>query len=106
VVARSVTVQDGGSNLIGKTTFAYDEKPITPSQGTPPQHVSMSGSRGNLTTISHFSSAANSLNSQYTYYDTGTVNVATDVNGATTTYSYSCISYSEGCRQPSLMRST
>ena len=84
----SVTMQDGNANVIGKTTYAYDETAVSTNTGTPPQHVSVTGSRGNLTTSSSLSSGTVSLTSKYSYYNTGTVNVATDVNGAQTTYNY------------------
>ncbi len=64
----SVIVQDGNSNIVGETTFAYDW-------------------RGNLTTLSRYS-GTQTLTSQYSYYDNGTLNVATDVNGAQTKYNY------------------
>jgi len=85
----SVITQDGSANVIGETTYAYDETAVSQNSGTPPQHVAITGSRGNPTTVSTFSTGAASLSKQYSYYDTGTVNVATDVNGATTTYGYS-----------------
>lgn len=95
----SVTVEDGSSNVKAKTTYCYDE--ATPSgtsscsaTGAPtatsgtPQHVAVTGSRGNLTTIASVVSGSTTLGRTYTYYDTGNVLKATDVNGAQTTYSY------------------
>ena len=60
---------------------------VTATSGTP-QQVQVSGSRGNLTTLTTYTSSSNSLSQTFTYYDTGELNTATDVNGATTTYTY------------------
>jgi len=84
-----VKVTDSGGNTKAQTTYTYDQG--TPaSSGTTPQHTSITGSRGNLTTLtmSASSSSTTSLSKTFTYYDTGTPNVATDVNGAQTTYVY------------------
>lgn len=83
----SVTVKDGGGTIKAQTTYTYDQGSVSTSSGTP-QHVSVSGSRGNATTISSFVAGSTSLSKTFTYWDTGMVNVATDVNSATTTYSY------------------
>lgn len=95
----SVTVEDGSGTIKAQTTYCYDEG--TPSgtttcaaTGSPtatsgtPQHVSITGSRGNLTTVTQLVSGTTTLGNTFTYYDTGNVNVATDVNGAQTTLSY------------------
>jgi RHS repeat-associated protein len=72
---------------IASTTYAYDGTGVTGTTGTP-QHVSITGSRGNLTTLTTSTSSTASLSKTFTYYDTGNPNVATDVNGAQTTYLY------------------
>jgi RHS repeat-associated protein len=95
----SVIVEDGSGNVKAKTTYCYDE--ATPSgtatcsaTGAPtatsgtPQHIAVTGSRGNLTTIASIVSGSTTLGKTYTYYDTGNVLTATDVNGAQTTFSY------------------
>ncbi len=95
----SVTIEDGSSNIKAQTTYCYDEG--TPSgtttcaaTGSPtattgtPQHISVTGSRGNVTTVAGLVQSSTTLGKTYTYYDTGNVNVATDVNGGTTTPSY------------------
>ncbi len=83
-----VTVQDGGGNTISHTTYSYDETAVVapPNQPTP-QHVSVAGARGNLTSISY---PAGGLTSHLTYYDTGNIQTSQDVNGSgsTTTYNY------------------
>lgn len=83
----TVTVEDGSSNVLSKTTYTYDQGTPQPTSGTP-QHVAVTGSRGNATTVTLWSSSSASLSKTFTYYDTGNVYQATDVNGATTTYSF------------------
>lgn len=83
----SVTVQDGSGNTKAQTTYTYDQGSVTSTSGTP-QHVSVSGSRGNATTVSYLVQGSTTLSKTFTYYDTGTVNTASDVNGAVTTYTY------------------
>jgi RHS repeat-associated protein len=88
----SVTVSDwtsGTAATLSSTTYTYDQGTPTVTSGTP-QHVAVTGSRGNLTTLTTSTSKTASLTQTFTYYDTGTPNVATDVNPATTTtYAYS-----------------
>jgi RHS repeat-associated protein len=87
----SVTVYDwtsGTKTTIASTTYSYDQTTPTATSGTP-QHVSITGSRGNLTTLTTATSSTASLSRTFTYYDTGNPNVAKDVNGAQTTYVYS-----------------
>jgi RHS repeat-associated protein len=83
----SVTVYDGNSNIKAQATLTYDQGSVTTTSGTP-QHASVSGSRGNLTTASSLVQGTTTLNKTYTYYDTGNLNTATDVNSAVTTYNY------------------
>ncbi len=83
----TVTVQDGAGVTKSQTTYVYDETTAATSSGTP-QHVSVTGSRGNATTIKHLVQGSTTLNQTNTYYDTGTVKTATDVNGAITTYNF------------------
>jgi hypothetical protein len=83
----SVTVNDwssGSSTTISSTTYSYDQTAVTTTSGTP-QHASITGSRGNLTTYQALSGV---LSQSFTYYDTGNPNTAYDVNGAMTTYNY------------------
>jgi hypothetical protein len=83
----SVTVEDGSSNVKSQTTYTYDQGTVTATSGTP-QHVAVSGSRGNATTVAYLVQGSTTLSKTYTFYDTGNVNAATDVNGAVTTYTY------------------
>ena len=83
----SVTVYDGSSNVKSQTNYTYDQGSITTTSGTP-QHVAITGSRGNLTTASYLVQGSTTLSKTYTYFDTGNVQTATDVNAAQTTYTY------------------
>jgi len=83
----SCTGPSGSSTgtVVSQTTNNYDETTPTATSGTP-QHVAVSGSRGNLTSINY---PVGGLTAHSTYYDTGTLNTSTDVNGAVTTFNYS-----------------
>jgi len=86
----SVAVYDyssGSGVLFSSTSYNYDQTAVTSTNGTP-QHILISGARGNLTTASYQTSSSSTLTRTYTYYDTGNLNSAMDVNGATTTYGY------------------
>ena len=83
----SVTVENGSGSVISETTYQYDQGSVTATSGTP-QHVSISGSRGNPTTVSYLVSGSTFLTQTFTYYDTGNIQTETDVNGAQTSYTY------------------
>ncbi len=78
----------GTGTVVSQTTYSYDQGTPLTSTGTP-QHVSTSPYRGNLTTVSSLVAGSTTQSKTFTYWDTGMVNTATDVNGALTTYSYS-----------------
>jgi RHS repeat-associated protein len=82
-----VTTKDSGGNVKAQTTYTYDEGSVTTTSGTP-QHIAVSGSRGNLTTVSALTSGAAALTKHFSYYDTGMLNTSTDVNAAVTTFKY------------------
>ncbi|MBV9269103.1 MAG: RHS repeat protein, partial [Acidobacteriaceae bacterium] len=82
----TVQVYDHG-NLISTTTYSYDGGSVVGTSGTP-QHVAVSGARGNLTSLQVAATGSGTRTSSYTHYDTGNVYQATDVNGAVTTYTY------------------
>ncbi|MCU1285654.1 MAG: repeat-associated core domain protein [Acidobacteriales bacterium] len=86
----SVTVQDGSSVIIAQTSYSYDGTAITATSGVP-QHIAVTGPRGNPTTISRWLNlpSPTSLVSTATYDDTGNVKSSIDPGGHTTTYSYS-----------------
>ena len=81
-----VAVTDGSGNVKAETAYSYDENAVTGT--TSPNHASVTGSRGNLTTLRSWTSSTASMAKTFTYYDTGMINTATDVNGAVTTYQY------------------
>lgn len=89
-----VSIYDGGGTLKAQTTYTYDEYTTDanghgPLQSTSaPQHVAVSGSRGNVTTISRLVSGSNYLSRYFSYFDTGNVQNSFDVNGAETTNTY------------------
>lgn len=82
-----VSVYNGSGGLVGQTTYQYDQGSVAGTSGTP-QHASITGSRGNATSISYYVSGSSALSQTFTYFDTGTVQTATDVNGAQTSYTY------------------
>jgi len=73
---------------LSSVTLTYDGVATTTPSGTTPQHVAVSGGNGNLTQAV-YQTGSGSLTYNYTYYDTGTPNTVTGVNGAVTTYLYS-----------------
>lgn len=84
----SVTVQNASGTTVAQTTFAYDQNGVTATSGTP-QHVSVCGSRGNLTELSLSTGGSPStLSRTFTYFDTGEIQTGTDVNGNSTSFSY------------------
>jgi RHS repeat-associated protein len=87
----SVSVYDGSSptpNLLSRTAYAYDETTPSTTSGTP-QHVQVTGSRGNPTMITYLVQGSTTLNKTKSYFDTGTTNVETEVGGRTPhTYTY------------------
>jgi RHS repeat-associated protein len=82
---QQVTVQNGSGTVISQTNYNYDETTPTTTSGVA-QHASVTGSRGNLTSINY---PVSGLTSHFTYYDTGSMSTQQDVNSATTTYNYS-----------------
>jgi RHS repeat-associated protein len=96
--ACEVVVYDGSNNVLSKAIYNYDEYstyPLQPTTGTP-QHGSISGSRGNLTSVSTAISwnpsthaVSSWLTRHFKYYDTGNVYQSQDVNTQWTTHNYS-----------------
>jgi RHS repeat-associated protein len=82
-----VLVEDGSGNVKSETLSYYDQTTTTTTSGTP-QHITFTGSHGNLTTLQQFTSASASLTKTFTYFDTGNVQTATDYNLAQTAYTY------------------
>jgi RHS repeat-associated protein len=82
---QQVTIKNGAGTTVSQTNYNYDETTPTVTSGIA-QHASVTGSRGNLTSINY---PVSGLTSNFTYYDTGSLNTSKDVNGAITTYNYS-----------------
>jgi RHS repeat-associated protein len=81
------TTKDSGGNTVAQTNYTYDAGTPVALSGTP-QHVAITGSRGNPTSVSQLVSGTTYLTKNFTYYDTGMVQTATGINGANTTYNY------------------
>jgi RHS repeat-associated protein len=90
----SVVIEDSGNNVKASTAYTYDDPGSLTTTSGIPQHISVTGSRGNLTSVAAQANTTTTLYRKFTYYDTGTLNTSTDVstssssNGATTTYVY------------------
>ena len=83
----SVTLKDGSGNIKAQTSYGYDQTPVSATSGTP-QHLTVGSVRGNATTIAYLVQGSSTQSRTFTYYDTGTTQTATDLNGASTTYTY------------------
>lgn len=89
----SITVFDATTapnTQMAQTTFGYDESAVTTI--TEPQLVSVSGSRGNLTSVHKWLNTSNSLlpPTTMTYDSAGQVISSTDPKGTVATFSYDC----------------
>lgn len=89
----SVTIADVNNHTWAYTSYSYDGTTPTATSGTP-QHVSVSGSRGLLTTVAAEANGTTTLYRQYSYYDTGTLSTSTDVS---TSSSDTCTSKPASC---------
>jgi RHS repeat-associated protein len=92
-------VYDGSGNVFSETTYGYDGAAPTASSGVP-QHIAVSGQRGNRTTMTQYSAFNSLTTTTYTYEDTGSVLTATTPGGKTS-YSYdSTFVYQQGVTPP------
>ena len=82
-----ITVENGSGAVATQVSVTYDGGSVVATSGTP-QHIAVSGSRGNATSISYLVAGSTTLTQSFTYFDTGNVQTATDVNQAQTTYNY------------------
>lgn len=84
----TVTVFDGAGVQKAQQSFGYDETGVTATSGVP-QHVAITGSRGNLTSVSRWidTTGANLITTM-AYEDTGNVLTSTDPGGHATQFSY------------------
>jgi RHS repeat-associated protein len=84
---------NGSSAQLSRTTYTYDQTAVTATSGTP-QHASVTGNRGNLTTLAQVANSGTTLYQTFSYYDTGTLNTSTGLSssstspGPSTTYLY------------------
>lgn len=89
----TVTISDGNGNQFAQTTFAYDGNSLTTTSGLP-QHVAVSGARGNVNSVQRFlqvpGQSSSTVSNTFSYDDTGRLLSRTDGNGNTTTYAYQC----------------
>jgi RHS repeat-associated protein len=79
---------NGTGTVVGQTTVTYDQTTPSATPVASPHHNSVTGSRGNPTTIASLVQGTTTLSRTIAYWDTGNVKTATDVNGAQTTYNY------------------
>jgi RHS repeat-associated protein len=80
----SVVVKDGNNTVLQQTTYGYDETAVVPTSGVP-QHVPVSGNRGNLTSKAVWRTPDGALlTTTYTNDDTGNRVTSTDPCGNTT----------------------
>lgn len=84
---QTATVTNASGTTVSKTNYNYDETTPQTTTGTP-QHTSVSGSRGNLTSANYYTQGSTTLTAKNSYFDTGNVQTATDTNNAQTTYVY------------------
>jgi RHS repeat-associated protein len=85
----SETIRDGSNTQIAQTTNAYDAVGSLTATSSVPQHIAVTGARGNLTSVTHWLSTGTNVTTSYSHYDTGMVRTETDPGGHTTTYGYS-----------------
>ncbi len=78
----------GTGTQVAQATISYDQTAVTATTGVP-QHVAVTGSRGNPTTVKQWISGTTYATSTMTYYDTGNVRTVTDPGVHQTTISYS-----------------
>jgi len=84
----TVTVFDGAGVQKAKQTLGYDETGVTATSGVP-QHIAITGSRGNLTSVSQWvDTTGTNLTTTMAYEDTGNVLTSTDPGGHATQFSY------------------
>jgi RHS repeat-associated protein len=76
-------VDDYSGAVVSQSVYGYDGGTVASTSGTP-QHVAVSGARGNLTGVTDILAHGRYIS----YYDTGVVSGYTDSSGAQTTYKF------------------
>lgn len=86
---QTVTQTDGSGNRLSSTTYGYDDSScaLVATSGLP-EHVAVSGSRGNLTTTTAWVNSTTSLVTHTCSDDAGQVRSSTDASNNVTQYSY------------------
>jgi hypothetical protein len=94
-------VYDGSTpqNLIGETTYGYDQTTPTTSSGVP-QHTTPSSTPGNLTTETLYASSSQSYALTATYEDTGSILTSVTPSGTATLSYDSTFVYNTGTSLP------
>lgn len=83
------TACNGSGTKVAQTTFNYDEGTLATAVAV--QHISVSGSRGNLTSVHRWlSSTGGTVKTGFTFDDAGQIQTATDGNGNITSFGYGC----------------
>ena len=98
---QTVTVTNGSGATVSQTNYNYDQTGVVATSGTP-QQTSVTGSRGNLTSINYYTQGSTYLTRTMSYFDTGKVQTVTDSNNAQTTYTYGACgnSFPTGISEP------
>jgi RHS repeat-associated protein len=85
---KTITISNSANTVLAQTTLGYDETAVTATSGTPQLVNIGTAPRGNLTSMTSLVAGSATLKKTNTYFDTGNLNVQTDVNGAQTSYVY------------------
>jgi RHS repeat-associated protein len=100
---QTVTVKDGNNITLAQTNYNYDETtPVAAPTGTP-QLTTVSGSRGNLTSVQRcisLSSCSTFLKTIMTYDTAGQLQTAKDPAGNQTSFSYTDRYYQDNGSNP------
>jgi RHS repeat-associated protein len=83
---QTVTVYDGSGNIQSQTSYAYDDYSLAASGVS--GLAAITGSRGNLTTVTSMVSGSSTVSTHSHYDDAGQVVTSTDINQGTTTYGH------------------
>lgn len=89
---QQVVIQNASGGTLAQTNYNYDETTPAPAPSGTPQHTSVSGSRGNLTSIQRCTNVAsctsNYVQTTMTYDTAGQLQTVKDALNNLTSYSY------------------